>query len=604
MWKMVLAFAWLGAVGCSGLDAAPAGGAAVSLVSAGPDGALYRLENARFRVRGPSDVDFNTADFPAESVHSFQLPPGDYQVTLRSGWTLVRSAGDEHDGPVAASLVSMNPMTIRVESNAVAGVRFVFQVEDVNVIFEPGQLDVGVDVIFPDAGVPPVSTCLVDAECDTGLFCLGTSRCDPTAAGADARGCVAGQSPCDVGEVCDEVQDACVPPLLCEAPVRTCATDAECGATGDLCADQHSCDPSSPAADARGCVTTPGCSRESCNPAVGCRQCTSDAGCSYCRGEVCDPSDPAANAAGCVVGPGPTPNDECRSRLGYCWEGTHTCRVFAEAAERCRDDGDCGGWCHGSRCEPTNINSDPRGCVAGPDYTAICATLNSGPHCIEHLRRCGNCGERTDPNTDETLPADPALSDHDGDGFASVVCGGPDCDDTDPRRFGSAQEICDFEGVDEDCDPSTVGDTDLDGDGYVSSACRNVFPAAPWLNQQGDDCDDELASVYPGAAELCNHRDDDCDGLIDEDASAPLYRDVDGDGFGDASCTFAGCWNDPGFVTNAFDCDDSNAALTPGTGTCLDATHVGLCSRGVVSSVSCASGERCRTGVDGVGRCQ
>src|SRR5262249_44815220 len=41
------------------------------------------------------------------------------------------------------------------------------------------------------------------------------------------------------------------------------------------------------------------------------------------------------------------------------------------------------------------------------------------------------------------------------------------------------------------------------------------------------DCDDTNASVYPGAPEMCNARDDNCNGVVDEDAAG---ADTDGDG--------------------------------------------------------------------------
>ena len=200
-----------------------------------------------------------------------------------------------------------------------------------------------------------------------------------------------------------------------------------------------------------------------------------------------------------------------------------------------------------------------------------------------------------------------AYRDSDSDGYESVEVGGPDCDDFDANRFAGNVEVCN-DGHDEDCDPSTVGSLDADGDGYISSACRNEIRFGAGPNDvsvtQGDDCDDELAGVHPSANEVCNHRDDDCDGLVDEGAAAPVYRDLDGDGYGDATCTFAGCWNDVGYVTNPFDCDDSNAALTPGTGVCLGPARVGLCAQGALRPVDCPAGQQCRTGVDGVGRCQ
>ncbi|AOE49719.1 MopE-related protein [Kangiella sediminilitoris] len=62
--------------------------------------------------------------------------------------------------------------------------------------------------------------------------------------------------------------------------------------------------------------------------------------------------------------------------------------------------------------------------------------------------------------------------DKDGDGYKAMHCGGDDCDDNDPRRSPGNKEICDSDGIDEDCNARTVGDLDVDGDGYISMKCR------------------------------------------------------------------------------------------------------------------------------------
>jgi hypothetical protein len=158
-----------------------------------------------------------------------------------------------------------------------------------------------------------------------------------------------------------------------------------------------------------------------------------------------------------------------------------------------------------------------------------------------------------------------ANRDQDGDGSESTGCGGDDCDDTDPHRFPGNSEICDAEGHDEDCDPSTFGVRDTDGDGADDARCCNLGEGG----RCGTDCDDSQPGVHPSAPEVCDGRDTDCDGAVDEGVLQAFYPDVDGDLFGAVgSAQVLACQGGPHLSPVATDCDDTLPGVHPGVMVC------------------------------------
>ncbi len=83
----------------------------------------------------------------------------------------------------------------------------------------------------------------------------------------------------------------------------------------------------------------------------------------------------------------------------------------------------------------------------------------------------------------------------------------------------------------------------------------------------GTDCDDTRAEIHPGAPELCNGLDDDCNDVRDDGQQAQTYfPDLDGDGWG-VEAGDAGqraCVQPPGYAADAGDCDDFRAFVHPG----------------------------------------
>jgi hypothetical protein len=161
--------------------------------------------------------------------------------------------------------------------------------------------------------------------------------------------------------------------------------------------------------------------------------------------------------------------------------------------------------------------------------------------------------------------------DRDGDQWIAEA----DCDDSDPTMHPYAEEFCD--GIDNDCDgeidedhaldPSTFF-ADSDGDGFgdpnvIAAGC--VAPSG--FVDNTDDCDDTDANVSPDSDEVCNDRDDDCDGAIDEPGAGfpnTYYRDADGDGYGNPDDPIEDCNPPSGYVADNTDCNDVAANVNPG----------------------------------------
>jgi MYXO-CTERM domain-containing protein len=137
-------------------------------------------------------------------------------------------------------------------------------------------------------------------------------------------------------------------------------------------------------------------------------------------------------------------------------------------------------------------------------------------------------------------------TDEDGDGVAIHF----DCDDTDPAVNLHAVEIED--GKDNDCDGVTdeAAPTDT-GETADSEPPEDTAPPEDTtdLDQDGwtvsdGDCEEHNSATWPGAPELPDGADNDCDGSVDEGL---WYVDDDGDGYAE----------DQG------DCDDGDASRSP-----------------------------------------
>ncbi|MGB4929978.1 MAG: MopE-related protein, partial [Chitinophagales bacterium] len=178
-------------------------------------------------------------------------------------------------------------------------------------------------------------------------------------------------------------------------------------------------------------------------------------------------------------------------------------------------------------------------------------------------------------------------ADVDGDGYGQgaafgfcEVPGAPyvlitgDCDDADATVYPGVIDLCN--GIDNDCDGNIDDDAlfttyylDNDGDNYGDQLFAGTtfcyVPAAPYV-LDNTDCNDADASINPGASEICNAIDEDCDGIADDGLTfTTYYKDNDGDGYGDGTYgTATTCDGAPAtYVADNTDCEDFNDAINP-----------------------------------------
>jgi hypothetical protein len=164
-----------------------------------------------------------------------------------------------------------------------------------------------------------------------------------------------------------------------------------------------------------------------------------------------------------------------------------------------------------------------------------------------------------------------ANGDSDRDGFDGVEFGGDDCDDSDAQIHPEAIEECD--GIDNNCDGeidegrTRTFYTDTDGDGFGDpDLARDACELPEGYAESAGDCDDADPAINPGATEICDGIDQDCDSVPDDGTQILLYTDTDGDGFGLGGTERLGCDDEegPGVATEDGDCDDDNTEIHPG----------------------------------------
>lgn len=208
------------------------------------------------------------------------------------------------------------------------------------------------------------------------------------------------------------------------------------------------------------------------------------------------------------------------------------------------------------------------------------------------------CGDAIDNDCDGLTDDDDPdalgqwYQDEDGDGYGTgeqqllpgcttrvgPYAGSPDdCDDDDPTVNPGVEEDC--SETDRNCDGDATANAadaedwylDADGDAYGLASDR-VASCTALADRVADDtdCDDGNEQIHPGAREICDRLDNDCDGEVDDedddidpDTQSIWVYDGDQDGYGTSSplCSdyvVCQCSQPLCFVDNFDDCDDNS----------------------------------------------
>jgi len=385
------------------------------------------------------------------------------------------------------------------------------------------------------------------AVCDsaTGAGTCNGHRVDATCSGLHTcqTNTVADSSAC-VGLRC--VNGSCGAPNTCESGTAcTWTPNSHCtvGGTCEMDAAVTSCDDGNP------------CTYDQCDGATGCSH-----------------TDNNTYSEACYTGTSATRG------VGNCQDGVKTC------------NGGTFGPCVGEVTPTTEV------CGGGDEDCDALANEQGAVGCTTYWLDDDRDGYGT--NTSSACYCAPGLH-HTGaasDNYDVPSGGAIDCDDTNPAANPGQTEDCNTP-FDDNCNSQVNEDgalnstryyRDSDGDGYgLGNDWKDkCTPAAPYSTTVSGDCDDGRGAVHPGASEICNGVDDDCDGGTDQndpqESVASLCAAVPNGTrtcSGSAGCTIVSCtlhWYDVDLVySNGCEVEEDAYDRNASGDSCSDYEYMG-----------------------------
>jgi len=278
------------------------------------------------------------------------------------------------------------------------------------------------------------------------------------------------------------------------------------------------------------------------------------------------------------------------------------------ASEVCdNSDNNCNGQTDEGVTNTCYIQPIIPGSCTSYNQCGLCPTLpsESGNLCGDGLDNdCDGYADCADlscvgtPSCSGAPPGGSYCQDNDGDGYQNLPsCGtAQDCNDNNPNIHPGATEV-ECNSIDEDCSGADLCPPDIGGSvGPTSQNCVDLDNDG--ITNCNGDCNDNDNTIKPGLNELCDAKDNDCDGNIDEGTCTNINLcnnapDEDGDGFN--ACA---------------DCNDDDSSIHPNRQeSCVNAMDDNCnqqINEGCTAScgnILCENGETCLSCVADCGIC-